>query len=119
MLIASTNFSFAEPTSKNEKEWLPIEMERRIYDYGDVERTHYSPAVEVYFDRSSKEVEFELYNIGLANIYLVDINGNIIDEAIVETDYPTSVYLSSALSKGGFYVVVYSNYIYAEGYVSM
>lgn len=74
--------------------------------------------VNAVFDAHKKEVQCELYNIGSADVYIVDTLGNIIDEKHIDTDVPTFVYLSSAFCHEGFYIVIDSECVYAEGFVN-
>ena len=74
--------------------------------------------VNAVFDAHKKEVQCELYNIGTTNIYIVDTMGNIMDEKHIETDEPALVCLSSTFCEGGFYIVIESECVYAEGFVN-
>lgn len=75
--------------------------------------------INVFFDTHDKEIKCELYNIGTINIYIVDTIGNVIDEKHIDTDVPTFVYLSSAFCHEGFYIVIESECVYAEGFVEL
>lgn len=84
----------------------------------EFERSLETYMVNAVFDAHKKEVQCELYNIGTTNIYIVDTMGNIIDEKYIETDEPALVCLSSAFCEGGFYIVIESECVYAEGFVN-
>lgn len=94
------------------------QIDKKKFDYGDFERTINYLIIDGFYDPVNNEIEIELCNIGTAYIYIVDMAGAIVNEAIVETDTYTTVTLSSALCVGNFHVVVDSDYIYAEGFVN-
>ena len=83
----------------------------------EFERSLEAYVVNAVFDAHKKEVQCELYNIGTTNIYIVDTRGNIMDEKHIETDEPALVCLSSTFCEGGFYIVIESECVYAEGFV--
>lgn len=85
----------------------------------EFERSLETYIVNAFFDAHNNEIECELYNIGAADVYIVDTMGNIIDVKHIDTDVPTLIYLSSSLCNGGFYIVVDSECVYAEGFVNL
>lgn len=84
----------------------------------EFERSLEAYVVNAVFDAHKKEVQCELYNIGTTNIYIVDTMGNIMDEKHIETDEPALVCLLSTFCEGGFYIVIESECVYAEGFVN-
>lgn len=60
----------------------------------------------------------ELFNIGTANVYVVDTSGDVVDKQTVYTDNPTEVVVSTKLCNAAFYLVVESDFVYAEGYLN-
>ena len=95
-----------------------VQSERKKADHSDFERTNNYPIIKASYNSESDDVEIELCNIGTANVYLVDICGVLVNETVVETETYVTFTLSSTLCNGNFYVVVDSDYIYAEGYVN-
>lgn len=85
----------------------------------EFERKYEPYVVNAFFNAHNNEIECELYNIGIANVYIVDTMGNIIDEKHIDTDVQTFVSLSSAFCNSGFYIVIDSEYVYAEGFVNL
>lgn len=85
----------------------------------EFERSLETYIVNAFFDAHNKEIECELYNIGAADVYIIDTMGNIIDERHIDTDVPILLYLSSSFCNGGFYIVVDSECVYAEGFVKL
>lgn len=117
-LMASISFCYSmEAVSYETKKVSFVQSDRKKVDCDDFERSNNFPILEAFYNSESNDVEIELYNIGTANIYIVDMSGAVAYEAIVETTTYTSLTLSSALCKEDFYIVVDSDYIYAEGYV--
>lgn len=117
-LMASISFCYSmEAVSYETKKVSFVQSERKKLGCDDFERSNNFPILEAFYNSESNDVEIELYNIGTANIYIVDMSGAVAYEAIVETTTYTSLTLSSALCKEDFYIVVDSDYIYAEGYV--
>lgn len=117
-LMASISFCYSmEAVSYETKKVSFVQSDRKKVDCDEFERSNNFPILEAFYNSESNDVEIELYNIGTANIYIVDMSGAVAYEAIVETTTYTSLTLSSALCKEDFYIVVDSDYIYAEGYV--
>lgn len=118
-LLASISFSYSMATVSTESKKVSfVQSERKKIDYGDFERSNNFSIIEAFYISESDDVEIELCNIGTANIYIVDMSGTVVNEAIVETDTYMMLTLSAASCKGNFYIVVDSEYIYAEGYVN-
>ena len=107
------NSLFAEVEEKK----TAIELEKNNFDYQEVERSNKVIIMNVFFNAERNKIECELYNIGTAQIYLVDTTGSVVNETFVETDVPTSIELSSALCKGDFHIIIISDHIHAEGFV--
>lgn len=107
-----------EAVSYETKKVSFVQSERKKIDCDDFERSNNFPILEAFYNSESNDVEIELCNIGTANIYIVDTSGTVVTEAIVETDTYTMLTLSVASCKGNIYIIVDSDYMYAEGYVS-
>lgn len=71
--------------------------------------------MSAYLHHVSEEVEVNLYNIGNATISLVNVDGEVVDSAEVDTSIPSTVTLQMDGSSNIFYIVVTSSTIYAEG----
>ena len=82
-----------------------------------VDRSLESYTIDVWVDLTENTVSLDLHNIGYSTIYIVDTKGMVANEISTNTDMPITIDLSTASCKGNFYVIVYSDYIYAEGYV--
>lgn len=119
ILLASASLSYSMVSVSTEnKEISFVQSEKKKVDSGDFERMNNVPIIKAYYNSESNDVEIELCNIGTANVYLVDTFGVIVNETVVETETYVTFTLSSTLCNGNFYVVVDSDYIYAEGYVN-
>lgn len=92
-----------------------IETEIKISTGGlDVDRSISFYTIEAFLFPATGIVEVNLSDIGMAEVYVVDSNNQIVDYDSVNTDIPSSVYLSTNGS-GNYYVVIVSATHYAEG----
>lgn len=115
-LFVSVSYAMTSTNADN----TPVQMtvsKHTTNNNNELERNLEPCIVEVFYDTNNGEIKCELYNIGATDVYVVDIMGNIIDERHIDADFTTHVHLSSACCNGGFYIVVDSEYVYAEGYV--
>lgn len=79
------------------------------------ERSLYYWDVDAYVYLKDKLVEVNLYNIGEANVSLVNVNGKVVETIDIATDTSTTVTLHVDDSSRIYYIVVSSPVIYAEG----
>lgn len=117
MLLASITITstFANnPDTEKEVHFIVVTQKT---ESTDIERTLNNPIFNARFDTLTHDVNFQLYNIGIAHLYIIDNNGNIIDNTTVDTDSPVYATLSTEACNGSFYVVIDTSYIYAEGIV--
>ncbi len=110
-------YSHSYYMNSNENIIVPITVKKK--NNNQYERSNLIPLVEAYYDTQRNEVECHLADIGTAHIYIVDIRGAVVDEKMVETDIPVYVTLTTTSCVGGFYIVIDSDYVYAEGYSSL
>ena len=80
----------------------------------DVDRSISLYTIEAFIFPATGIVEVNLSDIGMAEVYVVDSNNQIVDYDSVNTDIPSSVYLSTNGS-GNYYVIIASATHYAEG----
>lgn len=117
-LLASLSFCYSmEAVSNETKKVSFVQSDRKKFDYGDFERSNNHPILEAFYDSANNNVELELYNIGVANIYIIDTAGAVLEQTILDTSVYATITLSTALSKGSFYIIIDADYTYAEGYV--
>lgn len=81
----------------------------------DVERSLDFPIIEAVWHSNVKQVNFTLYNIGEAEVYIVNSQNQVISSTITQTDVPTTVNLNVNSGQGTYYIVVMSDNWYAEG----
>ena len=81
----------------------------------DVERSLDFPIIEAVWHSNVKQVNFTLYNIGEAEVYIVNSQNQVISSTITQTDVPTTVNLNMNGGQGTYYIVVMSDNWYAEG----
>lgn len=81
----------------------------------DVERSLDFPIIEAVWYSNAKQVTVTLYNIGEAEVYIVNSQNQVISSTITQTDVPTTVNLNVNSGQGTYYIVVMSDNWYAEG----
>lgn len=81
----------------------------------DVERSLDFPIIKAVWHSNVKQVNFTLYNIGEAEVYIVNSQNQVISSTITQTDVPTTVNLNMNGGQGTYYIVVMSDNWYAEG----
>lgn len=82
------------------------------------ERTIHPYVLEVYLLNRTGEVEFSLFNIGVCEVYIIDNSGQTVDYSSVDTEIPSTVYLSTN-GPGYYSVVVVSDICYAQGHFTL
>ena len=118
VLIACINRCLSMEMTSIDSEKVSFEqIMREEYEHKDFERTR-NYMIDARYYGESNLIELDLYNIGIAHIYIIDLLGNVADYTITETSTYTPITLSTEFTNGNFYVVVDSEYVYAEGYVS-
>lgn len=117
-LLISISFCYSMQASTMESQQVTFrQIDKKKFDYGDFERSNNHPIIEAFYYPEINDVEIELYNIGVANIYIIDTTGEVLEHTIIDTDTYTTATLSTALCKGNFYIIIDADYMYAEGYV--
>lgn len=120
LFIGSVGICYSQLYNVNCKDNNDVSLIVNIKDNNrQYERSNLIPLVEAYYDTQRNEVECHLADIGTAHIYIVNIRGAVVDEKTVETDIPVYVTLTTTSCVGGFYIVIDSDYVYAEGYSSL
>lgn len=75
-------------------------------------------SVDAFLFPRTGDVEVILYGIGVANVYLVDSFGQIVDHAYTNTEIPSTIYLSTN-GIGDYHLIIDSDTCYAEGYLTL
>lgn len=119
LLLSSTTMILANQVILKDQQKVMTDV-RHLHGQTDttVDRSLNAYIIDIWADTDMNNVSLYLHNIGYSNIYIVDTNGRVINETSVYTNSPIVVDISTATCNGDFYVIVYSEYIYAEGYVS-
>lgn len=109
-LIKSGCTAYSEETIKLKTQY----NQKKIYDN---DRSIYDwPTVEANLCPETNTVEVTLHNIGAATIGIVDAWNHVFDHDIIDsTEIPTTIHLSTSGLHGTYYIVIYSDYCYAEG----
>lgn len=98
--------------SSDESSIINLEINKTKSDY---ERSINSPIIEAVWLSNIKQVEVTLYNIGNAEVYIVNSQNQIISNTTVQTEIPTTVNLNVIGGQGTYYIVIISEDWYAEG----
>ena len=91
---------------------IEIEINKIKNDY---ERTLDFPIIEAICFSDIRQMEVTLYNIGEAEVYIVNSQNQVISCTTVQTDAPTTVNMNINGGQGTYYIVVMSEKWYAEG----
>ncbi len=118
MLCLATFCSFGQDSGESGTP-VPVGItihEKEIISSTDTqERSLHYWEVNAYIHPTSGVIEVNLYNIGDANVSLVNANGEVVDSTEVDTSIPSTVTLQVDGSNHIYYIVVFSPTIYAEG----
>ena len=115
MLAVNTLAMFGMGLRDSDDSKQRIETETSIHLQGTgILRTPDYYEVDAYLFLKTGEVEISLYNIGTADVYIMDNSGQTIDYSSVNTDIPSTIYLSTN-GPGCYYLVIISDTCYAEG----
>ena len=98
--------------SSDESSIINLEINKTKSDY---ERSINSPIIEAVWLSNIKQVEVTLYNIGNAEVYIVNSQNQVISSTTVQTDTPTTIHMNVTGGQGTYYIVVMSEKWYAEG----
>lgn len=80
----------------------------------DIERSGAMSVIDVFWSTLEKELEFSLFNIGETEVYVYDINQNLVSQEVTSTSIPTSIFISVPVS-GYYYICLISEKWYADG----
>lgn len=115
MLIISTCTMLGMSITDSDAEKKRIDTDIRIVMGGVLGRTLNSFELDAYLMPTTGDVEVNLLGIGHSEVYILDSDGRTIDYSSVNTDIPTTVYLSTG-APGSYSVVIMSDTCYAEGH---
>lgn len=118
MLAISTVIMSGMSNTNSDKEKERIDTDIQIGKGGLYGRTMDSYELDAYLFLRTGEVEVNLFNVGETEIYILDSTGRTIDYTYVNTDIPSTIYLSTN-GPGSYYLVIVSDTCYAEGYFTL
>lgn len=114
MLAISTFAMFG--TSVRNSEEVKTRIETVVFGKGnDLVRSPVPYELEAYLITRTGEVEVNLFGLGLSEVYIIDSYGQTVDYSYVNTDTPTTVYLSTS-GPAYYSVVIFTDTYYAEGH---
>ena len=111
--ITFINRVTADGTDSSDSEVL--EIDAKNLNKNEVERSLDCPIIEAVLHSSMQQVEVTLYNIGDAEVYIVNSQNQIICNRTVQTEILTTVNLNVTGGQGTYYIVIMSDDWYAEG----
>ena len=119
MLAISTVIMFGNSNTNSEEEKTRIETVTQ-FTTGQMpsERSLDSHMLDAYLLHRTEEVEINLYNIGTADVYIIDSNNQTVDYSHANTDIPSTIYLSTN-GPGSYYLVIAYDTCYAEVYFTL
>lgn len=116
MLLLAVNIDYvAAKEGKDSSEPTRIEIEKKDFTNSEVERSIDNSIIEAVLYATDKQVEVTLYNIGEADVYVVNSRNQVISNANAHTDSPTIVNLNVLSGQVVCYIIVMSEKWYAEG----
>lgn len=119
VLLVDNNTVLATTKSSTENKEVVMNVHRKNTGTSNrYERTILTPTINVFFDENLQQVTFEMFQVGEANIYIIESTGAVIDSKFVYAYEDVVATLSSHLASDSFYVVIESDIVYAEGYIS-
>ena len=116
MLLLTINISnVAADEQENSSKPTRIEMDKSNLSGDEFERSISLPIIEATLYASINAIEVILYNIGEAEVYIVNSKNPVISSTTVQTDTPTIIDMNVVGDQGTYYIVVMSEKWYAEG----
>ena len=112
--ITFINRATADGTN-NSSQSTKIEMIINKPFNNEYERSFDLPIIEVIWYSNISQMEVTLFNIGDAEVYVVNSQNQVICSTTVPTDAPTTLHMNVAGGQGTYYIVVMSEEWYAEG----
>ncbi len=112
-LLIATNLVAVERTDSTESK--RIEMDRKNLSTNEVERSIDSSIIEAVYYSDLKQVQVSLFNIGEAEIYIVNSQNQVINSVTVDTNLYNVTDLNVYGASGTYYLIVISERCYAEG----
>ena len=103
--------------SDDAKQRIETETNIHLGDTGLL-RSPYYYELDAYLFLRTGEVEVNLFNVGASEVYIVDSTGRTIDYTYINTDVPSTIYLSTN-GLGNYCLIIVSDTCYAKGYFSL
>lgn len=117
MLLLAINISYVAADEKKDSSRSRrfIEMDIINLSNDEYERNINFPKIEATLYFNIDEIEITLYNIGDAEMYIVNSQNQVINSTTGQTDTPITVNMNVIGGQGTYYIVVMSEKWYAEG----
>ena len=116
MLLFAINISnVAADKQENSSKPTRIEMDKSNLFGDEFERNISLPIIEATLHASINAIEVTLYNIGEAEVHIINLQNQVISSTTAQTDAPTTISMNINGGQGTYYIVVMSEKWYAEG----
>lgn len=117
MLVAFANISKVIASEKKDSsEPKKIEIHKNDFTSPEYERSLDYFTIEAVLYSENNLVEVSLYNIGDAEVYIINSQNQVINSSIVKTDTYNIVNLNvDGTTSGIYYLIIISEKCYAEG----
>lgn len=83
-----------------------------------IDRSLNTSDISAYIVNDTNEVKVNIWGIGEAEVYILDSQNQMLDYSLINSDFPSTIYLSTN-GPGSYYLVIVSDTCYAEGYFSI
>ena len=114
-MLAISSFAMFGTSVRNSEE-VKTRIETVVFGKGnDLVRSPVPYELEAYLITRTGEVEVNLFGLGFSEVYIIDSYGQTVDYSYVNTDTPTTVYLSTS-GPAYYSVVIFTDTYYAEGH---
>lgn len=115
LLFAINTSNVAADEKKDSSEHSRIDMDISNLFGDEFERSISLPIIKTTLHASIKAIEVTLYNIGEAEVHIVNSQNQVISSTTIQTDTPTIINMNVLGIQGTYYIVVMSEKWYAEG----
>ena len=114
-MLAISTFAMVGTSVRNAEE-VKTRIETVVFGKGnDLVRSPVPYELEAYLITRTGEVEVNLFGLGFSEVYIIDSYGQTVDYSYVNTNTPTTVYLSTS-GPAYYSVVIFTDTYYAEGH---
>ncbi len=111
-IFLSHSLAYGSTIKEDDKTKIDLSKENP-HNTGEKERSVAN--VEAFLYTSQNKVEIELFDVGEADITILNSLGHVVSSDVVLANFPTSVTLYIPSDRGLYYIIIDSDEIYAQG----